>query len=77
MHPEALDFLKRYFSGCNSRCVAIELFLERLLNDFQNLWDEEQALSKSCTNPAILPDIVLKLRSKLGYEYVDLSALDR
>lgn len=46
MHPEALDFLKRYFSGCNSRCVAIELFLERLLNDFHNLWNEEQALSK-------------------------------
>lgn len=39
MHPEALGFLKKYFSGCNSRCVAIELFLERLLNDFQNLWD--------------------------------------
>ncbi len=66
MHPESLDFLKRYFSGCNSRCVAIELFLERLLNDFQNLWDEEQALSKGYANLAILPEIVLKLRSKLG-----------
>lgn len=77
MHPEALDFLKRYFSGCNSRCVAIELFLERLLNDFHNLWDEEQALSKSWVNVAILPEIVVRLRSKLGYEYVDLAALDR
>lgn len=23
MHPEALQFLRKYFNGCNSRCVAI------------------------------------------------------
>lgn len=48
MHPEAIEFLKKHFSGCSSRSVSLELFLRHLLFEFQHLWEEKEA-------PVIIP----------------------
>lgn len=65
LHPEALEFLQKHFSGLSTKSINIQEFIDKLMEEFSNLWTDAQAR-------AVLPEFVSKLAFKLGYDYVQL-----
>jgi hypothetical protein len=75
MHPEAMEFLKKYFSGYSASHVPTVTFIDYLSKEFSSLWTESQAKGKHQSNAAILPEFIHKLFDRLGQEHVQMGRL--
>lgn len=75
MHPEAMEFLKKYFSGYSASQVPTVTFVDYLTKEYSSLWTETQASGKQGTYSAIIPEFTQKLLERLGSETVQMSKL--
>lgn len=75
MHPEPMEFLKKYFSGYSASTVPSTAFIDFLSKEYSSLWTESQAQGTISIYSAIFPEFSQKLTDKLGHEHVSMTRL--
>ena len=43
MHVETQNFLFKYFENCSLHQISMNRFIDKILVEYQNLWNSEQA----------------------------------
>ena len=43
LHAEAVEFLQKHFSGYGTKDISVTTFIDNLLAEFSNLWEDNQA----------------------------------
>lgn len=75
MHHETVGFLNKYFEPAALGEIPLELFVDKVIDEYQNLWNNQQAGGIKYGNLEILSVFIERMTSMLGGDILDLRVL--